>query len=309
MQKIVKDKNTVAFLGSSLPMLIFAYIYKKKTKSNVVILNNSQDIGGAWGLFKYKNIRIRKQSNVILPLTKKQERNQKKINFFLKKYLNIKIQRINRIANIKYSYKNKFDYKFDNFIKLIHKLNIIKKIKVNKLRVLSNEKILVNQKNVYDKVFFPSFFGIDKIYEKKKITKIDFKIIKSEHIVALIKKTKFKNLFYSDFFNTFFDRVLITKHKNFYTFSGRITKKYKGSRKNTIKKNIQKISEDGKIIKFYKFNVINYYRDKKQIKKLKFFKRIRNIEYINTSNFILVMEQLFRYFKYKSIKSKLFLSR
>ena len=29
MQKKTKDKISVAFLGNSLPMLIFAYIYKK----------------------------------------------------------------------------------------------------------------------------------------------------------------------------------------------------------------------------------------------------------------------------------------
>ena len=30
MQNKTKDKISVAFLGNSLPMLIFAYIYKKK---------------------------------------------------------------------------------------------------------------------------------------------------------------------------------------------------------------------------------------------------------------------------------------
>ena len=93
MQKKTKDKISVAFLGNSLPMLIFAYIYKKKNNCNVTVLDESGMVGGAWRQFKYKNIYLRKQSNIILPVSKKQEKNQKKMNFFLEKYLNVKIKR------------------------------------------------------------------------------------------------------------------------------------------------------------------------------------------------------------------------
>ena len=309
MQKKTKDKISVAFLGNSLPMLIFAYIYKKKNNCNVTVLDESGMVGGAWRQFKYKNIYLRKQSNIILPVSKKQEKNQKKMNFFLKKYLNVKIKRTNKIVDVHYFYKNKFYYNFNQFFKMIYKLKLLKKIKVKKIQIQKNNKILVNKEYIFNKIFIPSYFGINKIYDLKKTIKIDFKIIKSEHVVALIKKTKFSNLFYSDFFNNFFDRVEISKHSKFYCFSGRITKENKGSGRNLIKEQIKKITKDNTIIKFYKFTFKNYFRDKNQIKKLEKLEKIRNLEYIDTTNFMQFMDQMFLYFKFKSIKSKLFLSK
>ena len=309
MQKNTKDKISVAFLGNSLPMLIFAYIYKKKYNCNVTVLDETTMLGGAWGQFKYKNIYLRKQSNIILPLSKKQEKNQKKMNFFLKKYLNVKIKRINKLVNVHFFYKNRFYYNFNNFFKMIHKSKLLKKIKVKKIQILKNNKILVNKEYTFNKIFIPTYFGINKINDLNKIIKIDFKIIKSEHVVALIKKTKFSNLFYSDFFNNFFDRVEIIKHPKFYFFSGRITKENKGSGRSLIEEQIKKISKDNAIINFYKFKYKNYYRDKNQIKQLKKLSKIKNLEYVDTTNFMQFIDQMFLYFDYKSIKSKLFLPK
>ena len=55
-------------------MLIFAYLYKRKNNHHVSILEESNNIGGAWGQFNDKNSYFAKQSNVILPLSKKQEK-------------------------------------------------------------------------------------------------------------------------------------------------------------------------------------------------------------------------------------------
>lgn len=304
MNEIKSKKISVVFLGSSLPMLIFAYIYKKIYHCNITILDDSKLIGGAWQQFKYKKSYLRKQSNVILPLSKKSEKNQNKINFFLKKYLYVEIKFINKFVDVRYFCKKKYDYNFSLFYNKIKKLNIIKKIKVKKIRVLENKKILVNNKLIYDKLFMPTFFGIDKIYYLKKVIKIDYKIITSHHIVALFKKTNYQKIFYSDFFNNFFDRVQLIKHKNFYSFSARITKKFKGSNDEVIKRQLQKISHNAKIIKFFKFKYKNYYRNVNQIAKLEKLKIIDNITYIDTTNFITFIEQMFLYFKYKSNKSK-----
>ncbi len=305
MNKKKSKKINVAFLGSSLPMLIFAYIYKKKYHCNISILDDSKLIGGAWQQFKYKNLYLRKQSNVILPLSKKSEKNQNNINFFLKKYLHVKIKLINKFVDVRYFCKRKYDYNFNLFYNKIKKLNVIKQIKVKKIKVLENKKILVNNKIIYDRVFIPTFFGIDKIYYLKKIINIDYKIITSHHIIALFEKTNYQKLFYSDFFNNFFDRVQLIKHKNFYSFSARITKKFKGSNNELIKKQLQKISNNAKIIKFFKFKYKNYYRNVNQITKLEKLEVIENITYIDTTNFIKFFEEMFFYFKYKSNKSKL----
>ena len=227
----------------------------------------------------------------------------------LKKYLNVSVKNTDKKVNVHYSFKNKFNYNFNFFFKKIYKSDLIRKIKVNKIQILKNKKILINKEYEYDKVFISTYFGINKIHNLNRVIRIDYKIINSEHVIALFKKIKFPKLFYSDFFNDFFDRVEFIKHAKFYCFSARITKKNKGSRLSLIKKEIKKITSDEKIIKFYKFTYKNYYRDNKQIKKIEKLNKIENFEYVNTTNFMQFMQQLFDYFKYKSIKSRLLLSK
>ena len=69
MNNIKKDSK-IAILGASLPMLIFAYFLIKKNKYKIDILNESNEIGGAWRTFGYKKYQIRKQSNVVVPTNK-----------------------------------------------------------------------------------------------------------------------------------------------------------------------------------------------------------------------------------------------
>ncbi|MDB0072313.1 NAD(P)/FAD-dependent oxidoreductase, partial [Candidatus Pelagibacter sp.] len=72
-------KKKIVILGASLPMLLFAY-YLKKKKIDVTIMNNSWNVGGAWQRFKYQDLQIRKQSNIIVPVNEIEEKNQTKIN-------------------------------------------------------------------------------------------------------------------------------------------------------------------------------------------------------------------------------------
>ena len=78
-------KQKVAILGSSLPMLLLAYCLKRKKNIDIIIMDNSKNLGGAWQKFNYKGVQIRKQSNVIVPINKLEEKNQNKVNAFLKK--------------------------------------------------------------------------------------------------------------------------------------------------------------------------------------------------------------------------------
>ena len=311
--KLKKNKNnikkSIIFLGSSLPILILAYLYKKKFKYDVQIFHDSNCIGGAWGLFKYKNIFLRKQSNVIVPITENQKKNEVKLNFFLKKFLKIRIKEIKNKVYTKYHFKKNYHYEFEKFYEKIEKMKLLKKVKVKKLEITTDKKILINKMYKFDEVFIPTFFGIDKLYINNKILNFDYNIIKSEHIVAIIKKTIHSNLFYSDFFNNFFDRVEIVRHKEFNSFSGRLVKEKKGVKKKFIIEELKKLSSNKKIIKFKKFIFKNYYRNKNQIKKINKLNKIENINYIDTTSFMNFMDVLFNHFKYTSTRSKLSLSK
>ena len=101
-------KKKIGVLGCSLPMLLLAYYLKNKKNLDVVLINNSQNIGGAWQQFNYKGIKIRKQTNVVVPINKLEEKNKKIINIFIKKNFNIKITKINKKIITAHKSKNKF---------------------------------------------------------------------------------------------------------------------------------------------------------------------------------------------------------
>ena len=290
-------KKKVAILGSSLPMLLLAYYLKNKKNIDIVIIDNSKNLGGAWQKFNYKGVQIRKQSNVIVPINKLEEKNQNKVNAFLKKNFNIKIVKIYKKIITSYKTKNQFSYNFDYFLKKISKEKIFKKILIKKIRLLNNDKIEINSKLKFDLVFIPSYFGIKKIYDKDKVLKIDNKPIKSEHVIAILRSSLFKNIYYSDFFNNFFDRVQFIKHGKFSSFSARIIKEKKGSSNKKILNELKKIFRKNDILKVNKFKYENFYRNKDQISELKKINKSKSIIHINTTSLMTSTIQIMNYLR------------
>ena len=286
-------KKKIVILGASLPMLLFAY-YLKKKKIDVTIINNSWNVGGAWQRFKYQDLQIRKQSNIIVPVNEIEEKNQTKINNFLKKKFFVKIIKIKEEVNITYKVKNVFSYNFDIFIKKFIKEKILKKILVSKIEIKDN-KVEINNKYKFDLVYLPTYFGIKKIKINNKSYKTNFKIIKSEHVVAIIKNQKIKNFHYSDSFNNFFDRAQFINHKNFLSFSVRIVKKKKNSTRNNIYESLQKIFNKKSILNFYRFKYKNFYRNKDDVENLRKLEKFKHIEQVNTSSFMSSMLKLISY--------------
>lgn len=293
----MKFKKKVVFLGGSLPVLIFAYLYRKKYKNHkIIILDQSSSPGGAWQNFKYKNTSIRKQSNIVLSENKHVEKKHEFINNFLRENLGVKVYKIKKNIITKYKAKNQYQYNFEKFIKKIVKLKIIRKFCVKKIEILE-KKIIINKKLIVDKIFFPIYFGLDELIVNNITQKINFKVIKSEHVIAIIKNSNFNNVFYADFLNDFFDRAEFIKHKNFFSFSARITRENKGSNKLKIKNQLKKIFGDNNLISFFKFKYKNYYRDKQNIEKLKKLKLKNKLEILDTRSFMISIQQIINYFK------------
>ena len=281
--KFLLDKK-VAILGNSLPMLILAYSLKKKN-INVQVFDESNYLGGAWKKIIIKNKKIRTQSNVIVPTNKEEEKNQTNINKILKKNYFVNIKKIKQKIITKYKFKNRYSYNFDNFLNIITKKRVITKKKVKKIELIG-DKININNYYKFDFIFIPTYFGINKIFLNNKEIKIGYKIINSEHIVAFLKSNSFKNIFYSDKFNNFFDRVQFEKQGSYFLFTSRITKENKGTKINKISEELKKIFKKKEILFIKKFKYKNYFRNPKQITDFKKLNKFKKIKYVNTQNFL-----------------------
>lgn len=281
--KYLLDKK-VAILGNSLPMLILAYSLKKKN-INVQVFDESNYLGGAWKKISIKNKKIRTQSNVVVPTNKEEEKNQTNINKILKKNYFVNIKKIKQKIITKYKFKNRYSYNFDNFLNIITKKRVITKKKVKKIELIG-DKININNYYKFDFIFIPTYFGINKIFLNNKEIKIGYKIINSEHIVAFLKSNSFKNIFYSDKFNNFFDRVQFEKQGNYFLFTSRITKENKGAKINKVSEELKKIFKKKEILFIKKFKYKNYFRNPKQITDFKKINKFKKIKFVNTQNFL-----------------------
>ena len=292
MTDVIKHKK-IAILGSS-PLMIILY-YFLKSKNEVVIFEENKILGGAWKLQKYKGIFINSHSNVVLPLSNKDYNKQIKINSIIKKKkIGIKIKESNKKIFALYKPKKYFEYNFnDMYENFLKNFKDIKNDKIKKITLLENNKIKINEKKIFDLVFFPSYFGIDHFFFKKKKINIDFKLIKSSHVSVFTNDISQK-LIYSDFYNKYFDRVNMHKYNGFFHITARLSKKLKTSKLRFIKKkfaiSFPQIFIKKLIIKKYK----NYYRDQYQLNNLKKKLNQKKIVYINTTSFIVGIYQILK---------------
>ena len=176
----------IAVISSSPMMMMLSLELSKKSK--VTIFESSKKLGGAWAWFDNKKIYLPKYSNAIVPLNKKEERFIPLMNKILKKKYKIKIKRTKKKIITNFPFKKKFIYDFSNFYNTaLKKLKFTKKF-INEIEILKNEKILLNKKYEFDKVYLPSMVGVEKIKIRNKIYKPLYKIIVSEHISIIAKK-------------------------------------------------------------------------------------------------------------------------
>lgn len=274
----------IAIIGTSPIMLILAYQLSKK--NNITIFEKSKNYGGAWSLEKYKSEYVHGKTNVVIPKNKREEKFVIRMNKYLKIKFNINAKLNKQFFSDSGTYKPKkiFIYDFKNlFINLNKKFNFKKKIK--KIEVNKN-KVIINDKNYFDKIYIPYNAGIDKIKVLNTIVKVDFSKIVSKHILIISKKKLLKDFYYTEDFDKVFDRVLIASKKKFYSFTARIRKNYKLSSLKTILK-MAKINFKGNkiyLIKILKYQ--NHYRGPEQIEKLLKLKNNKKISIVDTRQFV-----------------------
>ena len=208
------------------------------------------------------------------------------MNKFLEKKFNIIAKVNNQFFSDSGIYKPKkiFIYDFKNlFLDLNKKFDIkkdIKKVEVNK------NKVIINNKDYFDKIYIPYNAGIDKINILNSVRKIDFSKIISKHILIITKKKVLKNFYYTEDFDNVFDRVLISNKKKFYSFTARIRKNYK---KFSLKILLKKTKINLKGNKIYLTKILkyqNHYRGPEQIKELLKLKNNKKISIVDTRQFV-----------------------
>ena len=295
MNSKIQNKK-IAILGSSPVMLILFYLLKKN--NSVFIFDDNELIGGAWKKKFYKNRLMNVYSNVVLPTNNKEYEKQQKINLLLiKTKIGIKIKRTKKIFHVIFKPKNYFNYDFNYFYKKIknQSKNIINE-KVKKIEILENKKVRLNNNYLFDKVFFPSFFGINHFYNEGKKIDIKFKLIESQHISIIAEKIN-QRLFYSDFYDHAFDRVNTYRHKNFFNLTARISKSLKKTKLEYLKKRITESFPSIIVKKFFINKYKNYYRNNAQCAELKLKLKKKNIIYVDTTSFIIGVSQIINYIR------------
>tara|TARA_B110000495_G_C22966780_1_gene567067 strand:- start:174 stop:1031 length:858 start_codon:yes stop_codon:yes gene_type:complete len=274
----------IAIIGTSPIMIILANQLSKN--NNITIFEKSKNYGGAWALEKYKSEYTNGKTNVVIPRNKREEKFVIKMNKFLEKKFNIIAKVNNQFFSDSGIYKPKkiFIYDFKNlFLDLNKKFDIkkdIKKVEVNK------NKVIINNKDYFDKIYIPYNAGIDKINILNSVRKIDFSKIISKHILIITKKKVLKNFYYTEDFDNVFDRVLISNKKKFYSFTARIRKNYK---KFSLKILLKKTKINLKGNKIYLTKILkyqNHYRGPEQIKELLKLKNNKKISIVDTRQFV-----------------------
>lgn len=281
----------IALIGTSPVMVILAHELSKK--NDVTIFEKRSLYGGAWSLINYKGELINDKTNVVIPRNNREEKFVKKMNKFIDKNFKIKSKLNKQFFSDSGTYKPKkiFIYNFEKLYSNLKEFFRIKKKEIKSIEIKKN-KVIINQTEFFDKIYLPSFVGLNKIKINDKIFKIEFSKIESKHILILSKKKLINGFYYTENLNQVFDRALVKSLKNFKSFTARVKKEYKGYGLNKIIKLAKLNTKEKKI--FYK-NIMKYtnsHRSVEQQKKLTKLNRIKNITVVDTTQFIKALLRL-----------------
>lgn len=280
-------KKSIAILGGSATSCILGLLLKKKNYK-IDIFEKSNTLGGAWALSNG----VPKYSNIIAPLNKKEG------NFFPQAKKFFKSYQVNFLKNeTKTLYSKKIvSASVCDLNKLYSTANKKLKIKFNfivKSITAKGNKILINNKLLYDYVFFPTYFPINQIKVKNRnklnrLISIPYdKLNTAYHIVLIVKNLK-KKIKFDKYSLGPLDRFQIIKLKNKdLRIHGRIRRAFKNENKKKIISELKKkvLFENLKFVKIYKYK--SCVRKYSQIRYLKNrLDKLNRIFYLNTMSFL-----------------------
>ena len=283
----------IAIIGTTPIIVIKALLLSKF--HDVTVFEGSSKFGGAWSFNKYKGIEYPEKTNIIVPDNKSEEKYIFKIKKYLNSKFNIKIKKNKKRYHNITLYKPKKVFIFD-IKKLFIFLRTSKKIIVKKLFVKSlkiqNQKVKINSKYIFDKVYIPYFINLDKVYINSKKFYFPFKKIENKHLHFITKKKFTEEFYYWENYNKYLDRAQLLKYGGYYFFSARIRKIFKHLSARTIFKLSKFKIKENKVINLRLISYSHYFRDKSQIKDLKNIEKSKEIKLIDTRQFVSAFKKL-----------------
>ncbi len=278
----------IALIGTSPIMLLLAS--KLSNKNNVTIFENSKNYGGAWAYTKLGDQFIPAQTNMIIPKDREEQRKVNKINNYMFNNYGVNVFKVKNFSLIQpYKPKTIFIYELLKLYKVIEKLNVtIIKKKINSFYIKKN-KVFLN-KNKFDKIYLPYFSSIKNVRVNNKKFFLNHNSFKSKHLILLLKNQSVKNMkkYYIEKYDKVFDRMLFTRKKKLSYIIARIKKNYKNKifMKLAYDTKLKIIKKKNNIIyKKYAYYVNNS-RDTLQINKLNELNKYKQIEVVNTTQFV-----------------------
>jgi hypothetical protein len=283
----------IAIIGTTPIMVIKALLLSKF--HDITVFEASSKFGGAWSFNKYKNVEYPEKTNIIVPDNKSEEKYIVKMKKYLSSKFNLKIKKNKKRYHNITLYKPNEVFIFD-IKKLFILLRRSKKIIVKKLFVKSlkvqNQKVTINSKYLFDKVYIPYFINLDKVLINNKKFHFPFKKIENKHLHFITKKKFSDEFYYWENYNEYLDRAQLLKYGNYYFFSARIRKNFKHlSAGKIFKLSNFKIQAN----KVYNLRLISYnhhFRDKLQIANLKNIEKFKEIKLIDTRQFVGAFKKL-----------------
>ena len=283
----------IAIIGTTPIMVIKALLLSKF--HDVTVFEGSNKFGGAWSFNKYKNVEYPEKTNIIVPDNKFEEKYVVKMKKYLNSKFNIKIKKNKKKYHNITLYKPKKVFVFD-IKKLFILLRESKKITVKKLFVKSlkvqNQKVKINSKYLFDKVYIPYFINLDKANINGKKFYFPFRKIENKHLHFITKKKFAEEFYYWENYNKYLDRAQLLKYGNYYFFSARIRKIFKHLslgeifKLSNFKIKVNKVSN----LRLISYN--HHFRDKMQIKNLKNIQKFKEIKLIDTRQFVGAFKKL-----------------
>jgi len=232
------------YIGASISNLLSVYFSHK----NSLIIEKDSYLGGAWRINSDKLKNIDLVGHLIVP--ENDIKGKEIINFFNKFNINLKKIKLNDFYydtdNWRLNGKQghpiicnngwvDFNNQIIELVKNKKNIKIITDCKVLKILVEKNINRIFTDKQNYDcnKVFFPTYCNLNKLYYNNLYIEIPYEKIINIHIILKIETTNFKlNKDYQGFFDKkpvgVFDRITICKIEHDTVFlSCRLSKNFK----------------------------------------------------------------------------------
>ena len=267
-------------------MLIFAHNLSRC--ADVVIHERQKIFGGAWSKGRINEGLVSTKTNVIVPLNSEQDDVVEHMNHYLSDTHDVRISTSTGRFQMEAPYKPREIYEYD--LGPLFQIPLSDTLDLNDQSVeridVVDHKVMIDG-NAFDKVYFPYSFGLDSLTIDNVEFEVGYQEIVSEHLNLVLEGSRISEVFYTEEYDEYLDRVKIKSMRDTSFFVGRVSRNYKGSSSDYLIDRCKLPAGRDTILYSGIEKYANYYRDERQINALiSACRKSEAIELVNTSNFV-----------------------